>query len=196
MIEGKLWFLAGMEHILDFNGYDHMLFVALLSLAFPMNEWKNLLGLLTAFTIGHSFTLAFSAANILQVNQAYTEFFIVVTIFITAGFKLFFNKNTVNRGKVIYLIICCFGLVHGMGFSYLLKSMLGHTESILLPLLMFNLGLEVGQIVFVFFMIVILWVMSINFSKIEKQIETTVISLIFAASIILCFTRLLNIIQE
>lgn len=196
MIEGKLWFIMGMEHILDFNGYDHMLFVALLSLAFPINEWKKLLGLLTAFTIGHSFALALSVANMIHLNQAYTEFFIVFTILITAGFELFFSKNTANRGKVIYLIICCFGLIHGMGFSYLLKSMLGHQESILIPLLMFNLGLEAGQIVFVVFVFVLLWLITKYFRQTEKHIKTSIISLIFAVAIILSYLRLLNIYHQ
>ncbi len=196
MIDWKIWFSTGMEHILDFQGYDHMLFVALLALAFPVNEWKKLIGLITAFTIGHSLTLALSVANIILVDQMYTEFLIVFTIFITAGFELFFGKNTANRGKVIYLIICCFGLVHGMGFSYLLRSMLGHEENILIPLLMFNVGLEVGQIICVVLVFVILWLISKYLGNIEKQIKTTVISLIFAVSIILCYSRLLNIFHE
>lgn len=196
MIEGKIWFGTGMEHILDINGYDHMLFVALLALAYPVNEWKKLLGLITAFTIGHSLTLALSASNTIQLKQSYTEFCIVFTIFLTAGFELFFHKNTANRGKVIYLIICCFGLVHGMGFSYLLKSMLGNEESILVPLLLFNLGLEVGQIVFVVLVFVVLWFVSRNLSRIENQIKIVAIGFIFVTSFILCYTRLLNIFQE
>lgn len=196
MIEGKLWFMTGIEHILDFNGYDHMLFVALLTLASPNNQWKKLLGLLTAFTMGHSLTLALSVANIIHVNQAYTEFFIVFTIFITAGIELFFNENTVNRGKIIYLIICCFGLVHGMGFSYLLKSMLGREESVLLPLLMFNLGLEAGQIIFVVLLFGLLLLVAKYFSMVQKHIKAGIVSLIFTVATILCYLRFINIYHQ
>jgi hypothetical protein len=196
MIDWKIWFSTGTEHILDINGYDHMLFVVLLSMAYPVNEWKKLLGLITAFTIGHSLTLALSVANIIHFDQLYTEFFIVFTIFITAGFELFFGKNTANRGKVIYLIICCFGLIHGMGFSYLLRSMLGHEENILIPLLMFNIGLEVGQVICVVLVFVILWLISKYLINIEKHIRTSIIGLIFAVSILLCYSRLLNIFHE
>lgn len=173
-----------------------MLFVALLSLAYPVNEWKKLLGLITAFTIGHSLTLALSVTNLLHFEQSYTEFLIVLTILITAGLQLFYRKNTANRGKVIYLIICCFGLVHGMGFSYLLRSMLGHEENIFVPLLMFNLGLEAGQIIFVAILFLLLWVVSKNFAQIEKHIKTTIISLILAVAIVLCYLRFLNILHQ
>lgn len=173
-----------------------MLFVALLALAYPVKQWKKLLGLVTAFTLGHSLTLALSVTKVVHIPQTYIEFLIVLTIVITAGFELFFNKNTANRGKVIYLIICCFGLVHGMGFSYLLRSMLGHEENIFIPLLMFNLGLEAGQIVFVGLLFLLLWLVSNNFTQIEKHVRTTAISLIFAVAIVLCYLRFLNILHQ
>lgn len=173
-----------------------MLFVALLAFTYPVNQWKKLIGLVTAFTLGHSLTLALSVSKVLHLQQAYTEFLIVLTIVITAGFVLFFNKNTANRGKVIYLIICCFGLVHGMGFSYLLRSMLGHEENIIVPLLMFNLGLEAGQIVFVVLLFVLLWLVNKYFASIEKHFKTSIISIIFVGAIVLCYFRLLNIFHQ
>lgn len=190
MIDWKIWFETGVSHILDIGGYDHMLFVALLCLIFPVNEWKKLLWLITAFTLGHSLTLILSVSGIIRLNQEFTEAAIVLTILITAIFRLATIKNAVNRGNGFYLIICCFGLVHGMGFSYLLKSMLGHNENIVLPLLMFNLGLETGQIIFVaLFMIMLLSLSKLAPSQ-ELKIRTVVTIIILLISLALCFIRI------
>lgn len=196
MIDWKIWVTTGMEHILDFYGYDHMLFMTLLALMYPYNEWKKLLGLITAFTVGHSLTLALSVTNSIKIQPELIELLIVLTIAFTAAFQLFYSKNTPNRGKVIYLIIACFGLIHGIGFSFLLKSMLGHEEAIFIPLLMFNTGLEIGQILFVLFISVLMLIISKYFTSIEKTTRTLVVGVIFAASIFLCFERFLNIINS
>lgn len=196
MIDWNIWLTTGIQHILDVYGYDHMLFVALLTLAFPVSEWRKLVGLITAFTIGHSITLILSAIDFIHVNQSVIEFLIVLTIAGTAALELFYSKNTVNRGKVIYLIIACFGWIHGMGFSFLLKSMLGHEESILIPLLMFNVGLEVGQLLFVLLMVTFLWLINKYATSIEFKIKKAAIVIIFAVSILLCFERFLNIVSQ
>jgi len=196
MINNSIWFSTGFEHILDWQGYDHMLFMALLALSYPPTQWKKLLGLITAFTLGHSLTLALSVTSLIHVNQSLIEFLIVFTIAVTALFVLLKNKNTPNRGTVIYLIICCFGLVHGMGFSFLLKSMLGHQQSIVMPLLMFNLGLEVGQVIFVTVLFGLLFLMNKKLSSVEMYIKTGLTSLIFVVALILCYSRFLNILQE
>lgn len=196
MIDWNIWFTTGIQHILDVYGYDHMLFVALLTLAFPIVEWKKLLGLITAFTIGHSVTLILSTVDVIHVNQAIVEFLIVLTIAGTATLELFYSKNTVNRGKVIYLIIACFGWIHGMGFSFLLKSMLGHEESVFMPLLMFNLGLEAGQIIFVLLMIALVWLISKYAASIEFNIKRAAVAIIFAVSLLLCFERFLNLLSK
>lgn len=196
MIDWNIWFTTGIQHILDVYGYDHMLFVALLTLAFPIVEWKKLLGLITAFTIGHSVTLILSTVDVIHVNQAIVEFLIVLTIAGTATLELFYSKNTVNRGKVIYLIIACFGWIHGMGFSFLLKSMLGHEESVFMPLLMFNLGLEAGQIIFVLLMIALVWQISKYAASIEFNIKRAAVAIIFAVSLLLCFERFLNLLSK
>ncbi len=195
MIDWNIWLVTGIEHILDIYGYDHMLFMTLLAMLFTAREWKKLLGLITAFTLGHSITLALSAIDVIKIQSDLIEFIIVLTIAITSAFQLFYTKNTANRGKVIYAIIACFGLIHGIGFSYLLKSMLGHEENIIVPLLMFNLGLEIGQVLFVSLVTVILVVMSNYFASIEKTAKTLILGLIFVVSIFLCFERFLNIIN-
>lgn len=146
MNDFSLWVSTGLEHIADFSGYDHMLFLLALCGVYEIKDWKKILVLITAFTIGHSITLALSVFDIFRLPSSLVEFLIPVTIFITC-------MNTIWRPtgnmKLSYSMALIFGFIHGMGFSTLLRSMLGHEESIALPLLFFNLGIEVGQILVV-----------------------------------------------
>jgi hypothetical protein len=196
MNEWKIWLETGIEHILDLNGYDHMMFICLLTFAFPVKEWKKLLLLITAFTLGHSLTLGLSIMDVIKLPQKYTELFIILTIACTAVYLLFTSKNTAKGGSVIYFIICCFGLIHGLGFSYLLKAMLGSSESIIIPLLMFNVGLEIGQIVVVLFIVVVLLLIGKYAKAIEWHFKVGIISVILVISLFLCYSRILNIIYE
>jgi hypothetical protein len=196
MNDWQIWVTTGIEHILDLNGYDHMLFVGLLVFTYPVSEWKKLFWLITAFTIGHSLTLALSVTDIIKVPQSYTELLIILTIIFTAVYLLFTSKNTAKGGRVIYLIICCFGLIHGLGFSYLLKAMLGNSESIFTPLLMFNLGLEVGQIIVVLLMVMVLLLIGKYAKTIEWHFKVVTISVILVVSLLLCYLRILNILHQ
>jgi len=142
-----IWFTTGIEHIADWKGYDHILFLLALCGIYPLNEWKKVLFNITAFTIGHSLTLVLSVLNILKINTSLVEFLIPLTIIITCLINL---KNS-NNGNIknkhpAYWLACFFGLIHGLGFSTLLKQMLGDEQSVLLPLFSFNVGLEVGQL--------------------------------------------------
>ena len=148
----QLYFGLGMDHILDYaNGYDHIIFVIALCAIYLTREWKQILILVTAFTIGHSITLALSTLRIISVNAELIEFLIPLTIFITAFSNLFKKENSLSNSKIQmnYLFAGFFGLIHGLGFSSYLRSILGREENILTPLFAFNLGLELGQIVIV-----------------------------------------------
>ena len=152
-----LWFSTGIEHITDLNGYDHLLFVTLLVLTYPFRQWKQLLVLISGFTLGHSVSLILSIVANVHLPQAFIEFLIALSVLMSAVYNLTLLRRAAPPGKnnlVIFLIICVFGLVHGLGFSYLLKSMLGAGQNVLLPLLYFNLGLEVGQLIIVLIVIV------------------------------------------
>jgi len=174
MNEFWLWFSTGTGHILDWSGYDHILYVMVLCALFSLKDWKKLLILVTAFTIGHSLTLAASVLQLFSVKQAYVEVLIPLTILITCIVNIYSRKNftmqhrhsTVNY-KFNYALALVFGFIHGMGFSYLLKSMLGREESFVLPLLSFNLGLEAGQLIIVVCML-FLSVFLARFTRIKK----------------------------
>lgn len=150
-----LWFGTGVEHILNLSGYDHILFVTLLVLAFPLKEWKKLLVLITAFTLGHSISLALSTLRFVNLPSTLTELLIALTILISGVYQMIhYKKEKPTHNFFLYFIITLFGLIHGLGFSILLKSMLGHEGSIALPLLYFNLGLELGQVIIVLIVVV------------------------------------------
>ncbi len=152
MSEFQLYFVLGKDHILDYaNGYDHILFVLALCAVYIVRDWKKLLILVTAFTFGHSITLALATLNIISINGSWIEFLIPLTIFITSVSNLFRSdlSPTQNRVQLNYFFALFFGLIHGMGFSNYLKALLGKNQSIVTQLFAFNLGLEFGQIIIV-----------------------------------------------
>jgi hypothetical protein len=151
MSEFELYFGLGKQHILDYkNGYDHILFVVALCAVYLMRDWKKVLILVTAFTIGHSITLALATLNIISVNAPLIEFLIPVTIFITAVTNIFRTTELSDRTTYVnYGFALFFGLIHGLGFSTYLKAILGKVSGIASPLFAFNVGLELGQIIIV-----------------------------------------------
>jgi len=152
-----LWFSTGIEHITDLTGYDHILFVSLLVFTYPFKQWKRLVILISGFTLGHSVSLIFSTISQIRFPQSLIEFLIALSILVSALYNLIISRKapaTHQTKCILFLIICFFGLIHGLGFSYLLKSMLGAEQNVLWPLLYFNLGLEVGQLIIVLIVIV------------------------------------------
>lgn len=150
MTSFELYFKLGLQHILDLKGVDHVLFILALCAVYVARDWAKILLLITAFTIGHSLTLALATFNLVQVRSEVIEFMIPVTIAITALVMLIKPKPNSGKGiQLNYLLALLFGLIHGMGFSNYLKSLLGQETSIWQPLLAFNVGLEVGQLVVV-----------------------------------------------
>ncbi|MBY0435152.1 MAG: HupE/UreJ family protein [Cyclobacteriaceae bacterium] len=150
MSEFQLYFVLGKDHILDYaNGYDHILFVLALCAVYVVRDWKHVLVLVTAFTIGHSITLALATLNVITVNAPLVEFLIPLTIFITATSNLFRKETTQSKVQINYILALVFGLVHGMGFSNYLRALLGKDHSIVMQLFAFNVGLEFGQIIIV-----------------------------------------------
>jgi putative Ca2+/H+ antiporter (TMEM165/GDT1 family) len=151
----ETYLTLGFEHISDINGYDHILFLVALVAAYQLVQWRRLLGLITAFTLGHTLTLALSTLNIILVPSQIIEFLIPVTIFITAVYNLLpaagsdSDKTSAKKYWTTYGLTLGFGLIHGMGFSNYLKMLLGQEQSILTPLFAFNLGLELGQLMIV-----------------------------------------------
>ena len=156
MHEFWMYTQIGFNHIANLFGMDHILFVAALCIRYQLSDWKKWLILVTAFTIGHSVTLVLSVFNYLDFSTNWIEFLIPVTILITSISNMFVKKFSFNtKFPVIYFFALFFGLVHGLGFSFYLKSLLGIQQNIAPALLAFNLGLEIGQIFIVMAILVI-----------------------------------------
>jgi ABC-type antimicrobial peptide transport system permease subunit len=152
MNEFQLYFGLGKDHILDYvNGYDHILFVLALCAVYTTHDWKRVLILVTAFTIGHSVTLALATLQFISVNTELIEFLIPVTILITCVSNLFSKEILPSKRpvQINYFLALFFGLIHGLGFSNYLRAILGKASSIASPLFAFNVGLEFGQIIVV-----------------------------------------------
>ena len=169
MNEILLYLHLGYKHIIDLNGSDHILFILALIIRYSWNEWQKILILVTAFTIGHSITLALSTLDWISFPAVTIELLIPITILITA-FTNFRMNPTDNDSKypLIYYLTLFFGLIHGLGFSNYLKMLLGKEESILMPLFSFNLGLELGQILIVI-IILIISVIFVKLLKLDKK---------------------------
>jgi hypothetical protein len=151
MSEFQLYFTLGLEHILDIYGFDHILFVVALCVMYSLSQWKQVLILITAFTLGHSVTLALATFKIVEINSDVIEFLIPVTILFTAISNITLRSKTAisNFKNFNYFLALFFGFIHGMGFSNYLQSLLGSSTSIVQQLFAFNVGLELGQIIIV-----------------------------------------------
>ena len=147
----ELYLKLGVDHIMDIKGYDHILFVMTLCSVYFLKEWKRVLVLITAFTIGHSTTLVLATLKIISVSTDLIEFLIPLTIFITALFNAIFRHEKVTplAHRLKYTAAMFFGLIHGLGFSNYLRSLLGSEDSIVKPLFAFNVGIELGQMIIV-----------------------------------------------
>jgi len=164
-----LFFEMGYQHIADLKGIDHILFVLALCIRYQFADWKKLLWLITAFTIGHSITLALSVFNILNYSTSWIEFLIPVTILITAISNVFVKKFVYKaKFPLIYFFALFFGLIHGLGFSNYLKSLLSKGENIVPELLAFNLGLEAGQLLIVL-SILFISLIFVNLFKVNRR---------------------------
>jgi hypothetical protein len=169
MNDFKLYLEIGFQHIANLRGIDHILFVLALTIRFQFDDWRKVLILVTAFTIGHSITLALSVFNLVNYSAKWIEFLIPITILITAFSNLFIKKFVFKtKFPLIYFLALFFGLVHGLGFSNYLKSLLGKDQSIIMQLLAFNIGLELGQLMIVFFILLISFIF-VTIIKINRR---------------------------
>lgn len=145
-----MYLKLGAEHISDLAGYDHILFITALCAIYQLAQWKKILILVTAFTIGHSITLVLATLGYIPVSTDLIEFLIPITILITSLLNII--KTDQQQKKLHYLkyaMALFFGLIHGIGFSSYLRKLLSMEEDIVSPLFAFNIGLEIGQIAIV-----------------------------------------------
>jgi len=169
MDDFKLFIELAFKHVLDWEAYDHILFFIVLAVVYNFNDWKKALWLITLFTIGHTTTLGLATYNLVNVPKHIIEFLIPLTILITAAVNIFtLNKKNFHQSKTNLFFAFFFGLIHGLGLSGFLKMTLDDSDSKLLPLLEFALGVELAQILIVIFIFVGGYV-ALNFFRIKKR---------------------------
>jgi hypothetical protein len=151
------YFKIGWFHIMSTAATDHIFFIAVLAIIYSFTDWRKVLVLVTAFTIGHAITLFMSVLNLIRVDSEVIEFLIPCTILVTALMNLFLKKQQVDSRQIQYGIALGFGLIHGLGYANYIRMMLSEDQQLVWGLFSFNLGLEVGQIVVVFLVLLTVW---------------------------------------
>jgi hydrogenase/urease accessory protein HupE len=151
MDEFLLYVKMGLNHVLDFSAYDHILFLVVLAVVFSFNQFKKVLWLITLFTLGHSVTLALSAYGVLKIDVTIIEFLIPVTICITGVINILnIGGKSSTKDNINLIFALFFGLIHGLGFSNYFRMMVGREEDKLMPLIEFAIGIELAQVIIVF----------------------------------------------
>lgn len=135
----------GFHHVASPGALDHLLFLLALAAVYRPGTWRESLWVITAFTVGHSLTLALVVTRVVELPGRWVEFLIPVTIVLTCAGNLWSARaGTAHPGRRRALYAIGFGLVHGAGFADYLRSMF--LDHIAVPLLGFNLGIEAGQL--------------------------------------------------
>lgn len=163
-----LYLNLGWEHIISLDALDHQLFVLVLMAIYVFKDWKKILWVVTAFTIGHSITLALSVFDIVRAPAKWVEFLIPLTIVITAFDNILMRNRPNNLMKMNFYLALFFGLIHGMGFANTARMMIANEQHIFLPLLGFNIGLELGQIAVVAAILIIQFIL-LNLFKVNRK---------------------------
>ncbi len=172
------YFTEGWKHIISKDAFDHQLFVLTLAVMYSFREWKKVLILITAFTIGHSATLVLSVLNILHIHRGTVEFLIPLTIICTAVWNVAGHKKD-HRMNLNYFLALFFGLIHGLGFAETIRVMLAGDQSLALGILGFNTGLEAGQVLVVL-IILLMTKLIVDLVRVPQKTYTVVVSLMVA----------------
>ncbi|UPS92848.1 MULTISPECIES: HupE/UreJ family protein [unclassified Bizionia] len=183
----NFWFNVeyGINHVLDINAYDHVLFLIVLTVPYLFKDWKRVLILVTIFTLGHTLSLVLAAYGVVSVNGALVEFLIPITILIVALFNVFTAGKGAQKEKigVLFFSTLFFGLVHGLGFAREFQMMVGKSDNKLLTLLEFALGIELAQIIIVFVVLFLGYIMQTVF-RFSKRDWVMVISAVVVGLVI------------
>lgn len=169
MEEIRIFIELGLNHVLDWQAYDHVLFLVVLTVFYNFKDWKKLLWLITSFTIGHTLSLALSAYDIVYISMKVVEFLIPLTILITGVYNLIAVKRPPKSIRITVLFALIFGLIHGLGFSSYFKILVDDMDSKLLPLVEFALGIEIAQLIVVLIILFSSFIILNIFRKPKKE---------------------------
>lgn len=193
MNDFTFYFKLGWHHIISPDALDHILFIVALAAIYLVKDWRQVLVLVTAFTIGHSVTLALSVFDIIRINSKLVEFLIPCTIIVTALFNFFQHDFSKKKLRLNYFLALFFGLIHGLGFANTIRFMLSKDEKIGRGLFGFNVGLEAGQIVVVA-LILLMSFLLVNVLKLRRNWWVWVLSSIaFLIAVRLAFVQAIEL---
>ncbi len=178
MSEFWIYFEKGLRHILNLSAYDHILFLIALTVPYAFKDWKRLLLLVTIFAVGHTLALLLSVFGVVIIKGNLVEFLIPITILIVAFFNLFAAGKSSKQESIsiIGFITLFFGIIHGLSFAGYFKTLVGGSpQSKLLPLLEYSLGIETAQIIVVFIVLILSYIVQ-TFFRFSKRDWTLVMS--------------------
>ncbi|WP_299098505.1 HupE/UreJ family protein [uncultured Winogradskyella sp.] len=183
----NFWFNVqyGMNHVLDINGYDHVLFLMVLAVPYLFKDWKRVLLLVSMFTLGHTLSLVLAAYGIVGVNGKLVEFLIPVTILAAAIYNIFTSgkKSKSTKAGLLFFTTLFFGIIHGLGFAREFKMFSGKSENRLELLVEFALGIELAQVIIVFIVLFIGFLCQTIF-RVSKRDWVLVLSSVVAGLVI------------
>ncbi|MGM0636612.1 MAG: HupE/UreJ family protein [Bacteroidota bacterium] len=185
MAEFWMYFKLGLTHVLDWNAYDHILYLAALVAAYSFSSWKRVFWLVTIFTLGHSISLSLAAFDVVRVNSNWIEFLIPVSILFAALYNLFTAGKNIASQKVnlLYFVTLFFGLVHGFGFSSYFIMISESADNLLILLLEFALGIEVAQLIVVIAVLILSFIFQQFFRFSKRDWVLMISSLVIGLSI-------------
>ena len=183
----NFWFHVeyGINHVLDINAYDHVLFLIVLTVPYLFKDWKRVLLLVSLFTLGHTLSLVLAAYNVVSVNGQLVEFLIPVTILIVALFNVFTAGKGAQKERVgvLFFSTLFFGLIHGLGFAREFQILVGRADNKFVTLIEFALGIEIAQVIIVFIVLFLGYVMQTVF-RFTKRDWIMVVSAIVVGLVI------------
>lgn len=150
----NFWFNVeyGINHVLNINAYDHVLFLIALTVPYIFKDWKRVLILVSTFTLGHTLSLVLAAYDIVRIDGQLIEFLIPVTILVVALFNVLTAGKSAQKEKigVLFFSTLFFGLIHGLGFAREFHMLAGKSDNKFFLLIEFALGIEISQVIIVF----------------------------------------------
>ena len=173
-----IFFKIGLHHVLDIHGYDHLLFLIVLTVPYVAKDWKRILILVSFFTLGHTLSLLLSVFNVITIKGSLVELLIPITILITAIFNLIIAGKSTKTSNLSFIsgATIFFGIIHGLGFSTYFNSILpGKPVDKLGPLFEFALGIESAQIVVVLGVLILAFI-SQTLLRFNKRDFTLILS--------------------
>jgi hypothetical protein len=182
------YFFDGIMHITDVEGYDHMLFLLAMCAPFTFRDWKPVAILATAFTVGHSVSLALAAFDVIRFSSEIIEFLIPITILATSAFN-WFSSDSNNRSAYRYMTAGIFGVIHGMGFSSFFRMISSEGEGFIGQLFLFNLGVEAGQLLILAVILCFIALSGLAIPSIKDKLPKILAGLSFLLAFVLAIEK-------